>query len=211
MSLPIRGLKVYISKTSYVSYKRRRIICGSSPFFSRLSTVPGQCLDSTKKGFTPKQAERRLFQKRRTLGHRVRIQSSWCTETTCDPTARMRSRDGPAAEPVSPGTGSIFFPGEWWLPTRAHKQDGASQVGLLVKNLPVNAGDIKDTGSIPGSRRSPGGGRGTSFQDSCLENSMGRGAWWTTSPWGRKESDTTDVTQHAGRSSWKTESIQFFI
>ena len=41
MSLPIRGLKLNISKTSCVSHKRRRIICGSSPFFSRLSTVPG--------------------------------------------------------------------------------------------------------------------------------------------------------------------------
>ena len=106
----------------------------------------------------------------------------------------MRSTDGPMAEPVSPGTGSIFFPREWWLSTRAHEQDGASQVELLVKNLPVNAGDTKDMGLIPGSRRSPGKGHGTPFQYSCLENSMGRGAWWTTSPWGCKESDMTDVT-----------------
>ena len=34
----------------------------------------------------------------------------------------------------------------------------ASQVVLVVKNLPVNAGDIRDVGSIPGSGRSPGGG-----------------------------------------------------
>ena len=36
---------------------------------------------------------------------------------------------------------------------------GASQVALVVKNPPANAGDIRDVGSIPGSGRSPGGGR----------------------------------------------------
>ena len=36
----------------------------------------------------------------------------------------------------------------------------ASQVVLVVKNLPANAGDIRDTGSIPRSGRSPGGGHG---------------------------------------------------
>ena len=47
----------------------------------------------------------------------------------------------------------------------------------MVKNLPVNAGNIKDTGSIPGLGRSPGGGHGNPLQYSCLENSMNRGAW----------------------------------
>ena len=56
----------------------------------------------------------------------------------------------------------------------------ASQVVLVVKNLPANAGDIRDTGSIPGSRRSPGGGHGNPLQYSCLENPMDRGAWWGT-------------------------------
>ena len=54
---------------------------------------------------------------------------------------------------------------------------GASQVALVVKNLPVNVGDIRDVGSIPGSGRSPGGGHGNSLQYSCLENPMDRGAW----------------------------------
>ena len=49
--------------------------------------------------------------------------------------------------------------------------------GSLVKNLPANAGDARDTSSIPGSRRSPGIGNGNPLQYSCLENSMGRGAW----------------------------------
>ena len=50
--------------------------------------------------------------------------------------------------------------------------------GTVVKNLPANAGDSRDTGLIPGSGRSPGGGHGNPLQYSCLENSMDRGAWW---------------------------------
>ena len=51
------------------------------------------------------------------------------------------------------------------------------QVVLVVKNLPVNAGDIREVGLIPGSGRSPGGGHGNPLQYSCLENPMDRGAW----------------------------------
>ena len=51
-----------------------------------------------------------------------------------------------------------------------------SQV-VLVKNLPANAGDIRDVGSIPGSGRSPGEGNGNPLQYSCQENPMDRGAW----------------------------------
>ena len=50
----------------------------------------------------------------------------------------------------------------------------------MVKNLPVNAGDIRDTGSIPALGRYPGGGHGDPLQYSCLENPMDRGAWWAT-------------------------------
>ena len=46
----------------------------------------------------------------------------------------------------------------------------ASQVALVVKNLPANAGDLRNVGSIPGLGRSPEGGY------SCLENPMDRGA-----------------------------------
>ena len=45
----------------------------------------------------------------------------------------------------------------------------------MVKNLPANAGDERDTGSIPGSERSPGVGNGNPLQYSCLENPMDRG------------------------------------
>ena len=56
----------------------------------------------------------------------------------------------------------------------------ASQVALVVKNLPANAGDIRDAGSIPGSGRSPGEGHSNLLQYSCLENSMDRRAWRVT-------------------------------
>ena len=57
---------------------------------------------------------------------------------------------------------------------------GDSQVVLVVKNLPADAGDVKDTGSILGSGRSPGGGSGNPLQYSCLENPMDREAWQAT-------------------------------
>ena len=56
----------------------------------------------------------------------------------------------------------------------------ASQVALVVKNSPANAGDVRDAGLIPASEGSPGGGHGNSLQYSCLENPLGREAWWTT-------------------------------
>ena len=50
----------------------------------------------------------------------------------------------------------------------------------VVKNLPANAGDIRDVCSNPGSRRSPGVGHGNAFQYSCLDNPMARGTWQAT-------------------------------
>ena len=92
----------------------------------------------------------------------------------------------------------VFLPGEsqergaWWAAVYGVAQSwtqlrrlsssssrtltGASQVVLVVKNPPANAGDPKDTSSIPGSGRALGIGNGTSSQYSCLENSMDRGA-----------------------------------
>ena len=51
--------------------------------------------------------------------------------------------------------------------------------GTVVKNPPASARDARDVGSIPGSRRSPGGGNGNPLQYSCLKNSMDGGAWWS--------------------------------
>ena len=56
----------------------------------------------------------------------------------------------------------------------------SSQVVLVVKNPPTNAGDRRDTSSIPGLGRFPGGGHGNPSQYSCLENPMDRGAWRAT-------------------------------
>ena len=56
----------------------------------------------------------------------------------------------------------------------------ASQVALAVRNLPANAGDVRDTGLILESGRSPGEGNGYSLQCSCLENSVDRGDWQAT-------------------------------
>ena len=84
----------------------------------------------------------------------------------------------------------------------------------MVKNLPADAGDARDMGSIPGWGRSPGEGNGNLFQNSCLANPMDRGAWQATVRgvaksrtrlrehtvhkssvrriWDHKESDTTE-------------------
>ena len=56
----------------------------------------------------------------------------------------------------------------------------ASQVALVVKNLSANAGDTRDTDSIPESGRSPGGGPGNPLQYPYLENPMDRRAWPAT-------------------------------
>ena len=67
-------------------------------------------------------------------------------------------------------------------------------MGLVVKNVPANAGDIRDSGSIPGLERSPGGGNGNPFQYSCLGNPIDRGAWVAAIHGGSKESDMTGAT-----------------
>ena len=69
--------------------------------------------------------------------------------------------------------------------------------GSVVKNLSASAEDAGDTGSIPGSGRSSGGGNGTPLQYSCLWNFMDRGAWQATVQ-SHKESDMTEwlSTQH---------------
>ena len=52
----------------------------------------------------------------------------------------------------------------------------ASQVVLMVENMPGNAGDARDAGSTPGSGESPKGGHDNPVQYSCLKNPMDRGA-----------------------------------
>ena len=69
---------------------------------------------------------------------------------------------------------------------------GVSTGGSVVKNLPANAGEVGDLGSIPGSGKFPAGGHGNPFQYSCLENPMDRGAWGATVH-GVSESEVTEV------------------
>ena len=64
----------------------------------------------------------------------------------------------------------------------------------MVKNLPANTEDTRDSGWIPGSGRSAGGGHGNPLQDSCLENPYGQRSLADYSPWSHKESDTTETT-----------------
>ena len=66
----------------------------------------------------------------------------------------------------------------WSVSFQTHKTFLTSQVTLVIKNLPANAGDVKDQGSIPGLGRSTRGGNGYPLQHSCLEN------LWTEEPGG---------------------------
>ena len=65
---------------------------------------------------------------------------------------------------------------------------------LVVKNLLPNAGDVRDTGSIPGLGKYPGGGHGNPLKNSCLENPMDRGVWWATVHRVAKNLTTTEMT-----------------
>ena len=85
---------------------------------------------------------------------------------------------------------NLFFP---WL-VLLYLNSGASQVVLVVKNMPDNAGDLRGVDSIPGSGKSPGGGHGNSLQYSCLENPNGQRSLAGYSPQGPKESDKTEAT-----------------
>ena len=75
-------------------------------------------------------------------------------------------------KPFLSGSLNILSPVSLWVPgtvlSSVYVPLGASQVALVVKNPPANAGDAKDVGLIPGWGRSPGGGNGNLVQDSCL-------------------------------------------
>ena len=67
----------------------------------------------------------------------------------------------------------------------------ASQVALVVKNLPVKEADLRDVGLLPGLERSSGEGNGNPLQYSCLQDPMDRGAWRATI-YGIAKLDTTE-------------------
>ena len=82
-----------------------------------------------------------------------------------------------------------------------------SELGFpVVKNLPDNAGDKRDAGSIPGLGRSLGGGHGNPLQHSCLENHMDREAWWATVHWVTKSwtwvTEYICINSEPGKARW---------
>ena len=79
--------------------------------------------------------------------------------------------------------------------------NGASQVALVVKNLPANARDPRDVGSISGSGRCPGVGNGNPLQYSYLENSIDRGAWWAIVHGVTKSQ--TELSKHLLFTAWQ--------
>ena len=104
------------------------------------------------------------------------------------------------AFPSAPGQTSLASSGETLFPTASSPVTSPNSIPpsleetqnimvLVVKYPPANAGDIRDAGSIPGSRRFPGGCNGNPPQYSCLKNPMDRGAY---SPWNLKELAMTE-------------------
>ena len=93
----------------------------------------------------------------------------------------------------------MYFSHFWLNPVAAKSRiskgtlENVFSVAKLYYGFPrwCNAGDARDAGLIPGLGRSPRGGSGDPLQDSCLENSMDRGAWWATVH-GVTESDRTE-------------------
>ena len=95
------------------------------------------------------------------------------------------------AFPSAPGQTSLASSGETLFPTASSPvtspnsippslEETQNIIVLVVKYPPANAGDIRDAGSIPGSRRFPGGCNGNPPQYSCLKNPMDRGSWQAT-------------------------------
>ena len=70
-------------------------------------------------------------------------------------------------------------------------------VALVVKNLPANAGDLRDMSSIPRLGRSPRGEHGNLLQVCLPEEFHGQKSLAGYSPWGRRELDMTGATEHA--------------
>ena len=116
---------------------------------------------------------------------RVVFVQSWEPSQYCQPLSKlMVSRAG-----LQLMSRIVLFKEFYWstvdlqcLLISAVQQSDSVKVALVVKNLPANAGDLRDMSSIPEAPpgRSPGEGNGYPLQYSCLENPMDRGAWWAT-------------------------------
>ena len=88
-------------------------------------------------------------------------------------------------------------------------------MALVVKNLPANAGDARDLGSVPWSGRSPAGGNGNPLQYSCLEKSRERGTWQGVVKGAAKSrirlSTHTEQTNTCGKEYQKVSAVQASI
>ena len=82
-----------------------------------------------------------------------------------------------------------------------------SQEAIVVNTPSATAGDLRDTGSIPGSRRSPGVGKDHPLQNSCLENPMDWEPWRATVH-DITESDGTEAPLHTQTKELKHEEIK---
>ena len=115
-----------------------------------------------------------------------------CLENPMDRRAWKGTVYGVARVGHDLATKLLLLLGPWYLIFKVDMYR-TSQVVLVVKNPSANAGDIRDTGLIPGLGRSPEGGHGNPLQYSCPENTMDRGAWQATVHRGCKESDMTEA------------------
>ena len=95
----------------------------------------------------------------------------------------MACRRKSSAANVATGINSVEQTVFVYMHVYMHVCMGGVPGGSVVEKSPANAGDTGDTGSIPGSGRSPGEGNGNPLQCSCLGNPMDRGAWWATGHW----------------------------
>ena len=111
------------------------------------------------------------------------------------------------------GEGGRGATGIWWVEARDaanhpamprtapqnKNKSGPIPDGSLVKNTHAGAGDVS---SIPGSRKIPWRRTGSPLQYSCLGNPMDRGDWRGYSPWGHKDSDTTERLSDSSTCQW---------
>ena len=106
-----------------------------------------------------------------------------CWETKCEAVpghnnsstfVTYHEPDDDTVQLIAPGTKHQNIEESFYRQCKLYQ---TSQVALVVKNQPANAGDIRDTVLTPELGKSPRGGHGNPLQYSCLENATGKGAW----------------------------------